>query len=204
MQATATPESAAARATVWALAHPAEMGWLVDNMVSNSFAASLAADVSNFGELSAGQLNAVRNNLERSRSAAATRATAPTITTAQIEALFDTARGNGVKKPAMRLDEFVFKAAGQDSRNVGGIYVTTTVHDDSVYLGKVLGGKFLKTDACTDDQQKRILAVASSPADAAKAYGQRTGNCSICGRELTAEESIERFIGPICFANFGL
>lgn len=204
MQAIAIPETAAARATSWALAHPAEMGWLVDNMVSNSFAASLAADVSKFGALSQGQLAAVRNNLERSRAADATRATAPTITTTEIEALFDTARDNGVKKPAMRLDEFVFKAAGQDSRNPGGIYVTTKVDDDSVYLGKVLGGKFLKTEACSDDQQKRILAVASSPAEAAKAYGQRTGNCSICGRELTAEESIERFIGPICLGKFGL
>lgn len=32
----------------------------------------------------------------------------------------------------------------------------------------------------------------------AEQYGKTTGQCAICGRVLTNEESIERGIGPIC------
>lgn len=37
---------------------------------------------------------------------------------------------------------------------------------------------------------------------ATKAYGQRAGNRSICNRELTAEESLERFVGTICYSRY--
>lgn len=190
--------TAAARAVEWALAYPAEMAWLGDNMEANDFALSLAMAVDKFGHLTDGQLQAVRDNIQR----AGMRAAAPVISVAEIEAKFAIARANQVKKPAMRLDTFVFKAAGDKSANAGGIYVTEKQGDESVYLGKVLGGKFLRVGACTDDQQARIIAAASDPTAAAIAYGQRTGNCSICGRELTAEESLSRFIGPICSSNF--
>ena len=37
-----------------------------------------------------------------------------------------------------------------------------------------------------------------------KAYGRRTGNCAICGLELSAEESIQRTIGPVCASKWGM
>lgn len=197
---TTYPNTAAARAVEWALAYPAEMAWLGDNMEANDFALSLAMAVDKFGHLTDGQLQAVRDNIQR----AGMRAAAPVISVAEIEAKFAIARANQVKKPAMRLDTFVFKAAGDKSANAGGIYVTEKQGEESVYLGKVLGGKFLRVGACTDDQQARIIAAASDPTAAAIAYGQRTGNCSICGRELTAEGSIEIAVGPICLSNYGL
>lgn len=40
-----------------------------------------------------------------------------------------------------------------------------------------------------------------SPEEAAR-YGQVTGRCACCGRELTNEESIERGIGPICWEKY--
>lgn len=195
MTIAAHQQSAVNRAVAWAMAHPAEMEWLAVNMDTNSFAMSLAQDVDRHGALTDRQLAAVRGNIERG----AARTTAPAISVAEIEAKFAMARSRMVKKPAMRLDSFVFKAAGDKTANAGAIYVT----EDGEYLGKVMGGKFLRVGACSDDQQARIIAAASNPAEAAKAYGQRTGNCSICGRELTAEESIERFIGPICIQKFG-
>jgi len=45
--------------------------------------------------------------------------------------------------------------------------------------------------------------VAKDPSAAARAYGLRTGQCSICGRELTNAESRARGIGPICAERFG-
>jgi hypothetical protein len=177
------------------MAHPAEMEWLAVNMDTNSFAMSLEQDVDRHGALTDRQLAAVLGNIERG----AARTTALAISVAEIEAKFAIARSRMVKKPAMRLDSFVFKAAGDKTANAGAIYVT----EDGEYLGKVMGGKFLRVRECSDDQQARIIAAASNPEAAAKAYGQRTGNCSICGRELTAEESLERFIGPICIQKFG-
>ena len=57
--------------------------------------------------------------------------------------------------------------------------------------------------ACDDPTRERVVAVASDPHAAAKAYGARTGECSCCGRELTNAESIELGIGPICRDKFG-
>lgn len=195
------PQSAIDGAMAFATRHPDEMNWLAENMASNDFAASLARQLDGMGSLTPNQIAALRDKTAALRS----RAAAPVVNVGEIEARFAVARGNGVKKPAMRLDTFVFKAAGDRSANPGAIYVTTKSDDgEGVYLGKVMGGKFLRDRECTDDQQTRIVAAASNPAEAAKAYGMRTGNCSICGRELTAEESIERFIGPICLSKFGL
>ncbi len=52
-------------------------------------------------------------------------------------------------------------------------------------------------------EQAEVLAVASDPHNAAIAYGRRTGNCAICGRELTNHASIDLGIGPICAEKYG-
>lgn len=180
------------KAVRFALAHPDVMDWL-DQNPGNAFALSLAESLNKYGSLTDGQVRAVRN---RSTAASA----APVISVGRIEEAFANARAAGLKRLKMHLDTFQFKPAGASSANAGGLYVT----EGDAYLGKVLGGKFLRAAVCTDAQQERILAAASDPAAAAKAYGQRTGRCSICGRELTAEESIERFVGPICASKYAI
>ena len=118
----------------------------------------------------------------------------------RIQTAFDKClKEGGIKWPKLRLDKFVFKPAGANSRNVGAIYVT----ENKEYLGKVQDGQFFPTGACSEDQQKRIIEAASDPAKAAKAYGQRVGQCSVCGRELTNAVSIANGIGPICASRFG-
>jgi hypothetical protein len=190
MQATQT---AAAKATAWACEHPDEMEWIGSNLESNPFALSLAQSLESFGGLTERQLEAVRSNLARPAPLA--------MDVAEIERRFDVARGNMVKKPMLRLDTFTFKAVIK-GQNQGGIYVTEGKGEEGTYLGKIMGGKFIASRDCDDATQARVAAAASDPAAAAKAYGQRTGNCSICGLELTADESIERFIGPVCFRKY--
>ena len=51
---------------------------------------------------------------------------------------------------------------------------------------------------------KAVQDAAADPYAAAKLYGQNTGSCSCCGRELTNALSIELGIGPICREKFGL
>jgi len=167
---------------------PETIIWIAENHASNEFAASLAGYMERTGGLTPRQIEAVKAKLTPSNGAAA-------LDVSEIVTRFMAAMDKGIKTPRMRLDTFVFKQSKGEA-----IYVT----EESEYLGKVIGGKFLPTFACTNDQKERIIAAASNPAESAKAYGQRTGCCSICRRELTAIESIERFIGPICADKYGI
>jgi hypothetical protein len=196
-QARATDERAAVmrRAMEFGAANPDVVGWLMDND-TNNFAISLSRYLNDHGTLTQPQIDRVREHLAYVKSPAAT---GTAISVGRIEQAFEHAREQGLKRLRLHLDTFKFKPAKEGGRNAGGIYVT----EGETYLGKVLGGKFLRTRECSDEQEQRILAAAADPEAAAKAYGQRTGTCSVCGRELTAEESIERFIGPICSRNYG-
>lgn len=183
------------RAVKWATENTDVMVWLDENM-STEFGASLADGLNKYGSLTERQTAAVRAKIATSKA----QGPVPVVTVARIEEAFSTAKGNGIKRPRLNLDTFTFKPAIATGSNPGAIYVT----EDGEYLGKVMGGKFLKVRDCSNDQQARIVAAAADPAAAAHAYGQRTGNCSICRRELTAADSIERFVGPICASKYGM
>jgi hypothetical protein len=47
-----------------------------------------------------------------------------------------------------------------------------------------------------------LLAIEKDPEAAAVLHGRASGRCSICNRDLTDPESIERGIGPICAEKF--
>lgn len=117
-----------------------------------------------------------------------------------ISSAFAAARENGIKPPRLQLDGFTFSRAPDHGRNAGAIYVKATGGD---YLGKVQNGHFSPVPACDDPTKARIVAAASDPHSAAKAYGLKTGSCSCCGRELTNGLSIELGIGPVCREKFG-
>jgi hypothetical protein len=125
---------------------------------------------------------------------------APVTVTAIADA-FAAAQANGIARPKLRLDDFVFSLAPATGRNAGAIYVK--IKSTSDYLGKIADGKFHRAIACDDPTAARVIVVAGAPHEAAKAYGQRTGSCSCCGRELTNHESIDLGIGPICRDKFG-
>lgn len=171
-----------------AMSEPETVIWIAENHATNDFALSLAGYMERTGSLTPRQIEAVKSKLSMANGAAA-------LDASEIEARFAAAMNKGIKQPRMRLDTFVFKQSKGEA-----IYVT----EDQDYLGKVMGGKFMPALSCTSDQKERVMAAASNPAESAKAYGQRTGCCSICGRTLTASESIERFIGPICADKYGV
>jgi len=116
-----------------------------------------------------------------------------------IAAAFASAREAGIKSPKLRLDTFIFSRAPDTGANAGAIYVK----QDGEYLGKVANGLFRPTLACEPATKARVIAVASDPHNAAKAYGAKTGSCACCGRELVNGESISLGIGPICRDKFG-
>lgn len=172
------------RVREFAAANPQIAAWLKAS--SSEFAESIKRRV-RFGDaLSDKQWAALR-------SAAAP---APTCDASKIEQAFEKAKGSGVKRPKLRLDEFIFSPAGEASATPGAIFVKHRETD--VYLGKVLKGQFLRSRDCADGDREGILAVVADPLKAAVAYGQRTGNCAVCGRSLIVTESVDLGIGPVC------
>ena len=74
----------------------------------------------------------------------------------------------------------------QQSRNTGRLY-----------------GKVLDDDGNFEYEPSAVREVVRKlTLEEAAAYGQRTGVCCVCGRELTNESSIEAGIGPVCAGRF--
>lgn len=194
---------------VWATENQADFVWLSSKAPTFEFAASMVEALTKYGSLTERQHATVtrlriadeERNAKRAAEKIEREANAPVVTLAKIEEAFASAIGNGIKRPKLRLDTFKFSLAPAHGRNAGAIYVVDA--DSDQYLGKIAEGKFFRVRECTTEQEERIVAVAADPKAAAIAYGQRTGNCCICGRELTNKESVELGIGPICAGRMG-
>lgn len=114
------------------------------------------------------------------------------------------AQNRGLKRITMRFQDFIVKP----SKYAGKMYVFS--HDKEVNQWGTLSNIYLGWITSTDtnlgevDLIRKVQSVAADPYSAAKLYGQQTGSCSCCGRELTNSLSIELGIGPICREKFGL
>lgn len=114
------------------------------------------------------------------------------------------AQMRGLKRIKLRLGRFIIKP----SRIAGRVYVMDNENHVEGNFG--FGPEYLgwvestKTTIRNQEFIEALQVIAQDVTGAAKLYGQETGNCSCCGRELTVKESIERGIGPICAEKFGL
>jgi hypothetical protein len=183
----------------WKAAHPAEHAWLeAEGGKGNGFALSLSCGLERYGALTDNQLAAVQRNLGKGQAPAA--AGAPAASMPAVEAAFAKAMAAGIKRPKMRLGGFTVSPAPATGQNAGAIYVKS---DDGVYLGKIMAGAFRRSRDCSGELEAKVLEIAKDPKAAAIAYGKQYGVCSVCGRELSDPESVERGIGPICAERFG-
>ncbi|QWY83384.1 hypothetical protein [Rhizobium phage RHph_X3_2] len=114
-----------------------------------------------------------------------------------INALFETAMGNGLKAPQFRTERLTIKVA---KRHADTLYVT----DKGEYAGKIVSGKYFAVSAAAKDVGDLLEEIAKDPKGAAIAYGRSTGICCCCGRELTDAVSVANGIGPICEGKWGL
>jgi len=198
-------------AATFTQSHPAEAAWLVATAPRWELAASLLEAVKKYGDLTEKQMAVVRQGIgrdavraEASRQAAADRVAAPTVDVSKVVEAFARARrnaandGEGVKWLKLHLDTFVFSDAPANGQWPAAVFVK----EGSTKLGRIVNGKFLRSFACDDATQARIVAAAQDPEAAALAYGLRTSSCSCCGRELTNEVSRRLGIGPICRERF--
>lgn len=207
----AAQRKASKAATSWeefSAGHPSEAVWITSNP-KFAFAVSMREAVEKYGDLTANQLAAVQRcvakEINRTLAKEARAAAAPTVEVNKIEAAFAVARAaaakdrEGLRWLQLRLDTFVFSDAPANGSYAAAIFIKEGV----TKLGRVTGGKLHCAPDTNDATRDRILAAIADPAAAAKAYGQRTGECSVCGRVLTNADSRKLGIGPICAERFG-
>lgn len=120
--------------------------------------------------------------------------------------MFEAAFASGYKRPAYRAEGLRIKPGRggallvlNEDRMEDGYYGM-----QPGYEGKIEQGAFAPGRQCASDTSEKLIAISSDPLNAAIRYGQRTGRCSCCGRELTKHASIEAGIGPICAQKWGL
>lgn len=114
------------------------------------------------------------------------------------------AQNRGLRRITMRFQDFIVKP----SKYEGKVYIFS--HEKAINQWGTLSNIYLGWITATDTNLgevaliQKVQSVAEDPYAAAKLYGQQTGSCSCCGRELTNSLSIELGIGPICREKFGL
>ena len=197
------------RKDAWIRDNADAFAWMRAKAESFEFAQAMLDAFNRYGSLTEKQLAAVlrcvARDIERAEArkveAAERAANAPVCDVSAIATAFAHAKAKGIKRPKMRLAGYKFSEAPATGRNAGALYVVR-VSDDQ-YMGKVQDGKFSRVRECSVAEEAEIVAVSSDPHNAAIAYGRRTGECCICGRELTNHVSIEAGIGPICAEKFG-
>ena len=165
----------------------------------NAFAQSLGRTLVRYGSLTPRQRECVLASIVRDADALAQ--PAPSVSVDALKAAFDQAFQRGLKRPRIKMETLIVSRAPDTGANAGALYVKST--DEGTYLGKVAGGRFVRSRDCTAEQQTAVLALLASPLDQVVAYGRRTGQCAICSRLLTDANSVDRGIGPICAEKFG-
>lgn len=183
---------------------------LIEFMRANTwseFFCSLLSSFETYGSLTDNQVRAARASQAKMVTAAEQRAKEKdakrtAVDLATIKAMFDSAVASGLKRTKYRAEGLELTRAPDHGRNPGAIYVNRT--SDSEYVGKVIGGKFEPVRSTSEEDKLALLRIAENPREAAIRWGQKTGTCSCCGRELTNAESIALGIGPICATKWGL
>lgn len=182
--------------------HKEVIGALRRSVEWSSFARSLIDQVDGGKEWSDAQLRGASSMAERVLANEEKEAAAPKIAAdlSGVRDMFETAMASGYKKPVYRAEGVVIKKASAAGRNPGALYVTSA--ETGEYLGKVVEAIF--SPVTTGKWAAAPLAIiAADPKGAAVRYGQKTGECACCGRELTKHASIEVGIGPICAQKWG-
>lgn len=117
----------------------------------------------------------------------------------RVTALLLLARENGIKWPKLRTRSLMVRF-----RKDGDLCVVSS--DRETYFGvlSTKDGVLSLRRPMSQELQAELLAMNTDPVEAARLYGQITGNCCFCGHVLTHHDSIELGYGPVCAENWGL
>lgn len=187
--------------------YPGVREYLVGAAQWSGFAGSLLEQLNRRQSLSEKQVASVRSMMAKAEARKAEReALKVEVDLSSIIEMFDAAAASGYKRPCYRAEGIRIKPG-----KGGALYVLTenrmehgAFGEQPGYEGKIEDGVFKASRKAEAETSSALLSIASDPLAAALRYGQRTGRCSCCGRELTKHSSIDAGIGPICAAKWGL
>lgn len=187
---------------------------LVQSGNTSDFALSLIAQFNRRRRLSDKQWTWVQKLSDE----AAEKAAAPKPATVEIGGfdqmieLFDKATANGLKWPKVRLDagddRVVISRCGPKAKHPGALRVTNGSafgSTNNMFFGFVhKDGQLERGRDCNAAVIEVLRDFAADPAAVASAYGQRTGACCFCSKELTDGRSVSVGYGPICADKYAL
>jgi len=119
---------------------------------------------------------------------------APVVDVSNIAALFVRAQQAGLKRFKLRFTGVFFE---QDKGNSALIWVSESGYGSAKY-GRIADGVFKPGRDLNAEVIKLISGVAADPLAAGIAYAQVTASCSVCGRHLVNQDSVDAGLGPIC------
>lgn len=186
--------------------YQAEWAWMVERAPRFEFAGSMLDAVRKYGQLTENQMAAVRRcmarDAERDAAKAAEKAAladraVPVADVSKVVAAIQHGKESGLKWVKLRFQGYSMSEA---KNHPGTLYIKRS---DGEYMGKIADNRFGPSRSCTPEDQAAIMVICADPLLAAQVYGNKTGSCCVCGKELTNKESIEGGIGPICGRRMG-
>jgi hypothetical protein len=173
---------------------------------SSPFAASLLSGYTKYGSFTVRQLPHAERIAQQALGLVQTNV--EVINVAGISSLFNAAIGNKIKRPRIKLDGLKFAMAGERSRYNGKIMIDNGLPygtPENKWFGYIdlITGEFTPKNT-TPEIVQRIKEFAAKPAETARAYGLRTGNCCFCARTLIETVSVDVGYGPICAQKYNL
>ena len=189
----------------WRANNPELNTFLYEAAQWSDFAGSLVETVARRGRLSDRQQSAAEfmmaKVMARNTQKEVDVQNAPTVNLAGIRQLFDSATSNGLKRPKVRISGIAISLAPSHGKNPDALYIKK----GGQYQGKITKeNQMFLVSGHTEEVPGILEDLANKPMDALRVEGQKTGNCGLCGRELTKKDSIERGIGPICAQKYGI
>jgi hypothetical protein len=127
-------------------------------------------------------------------AAAQTVRTAPAMDVSKIVDAFQRAQEAGLKRFTLRFTGAHFQV---DKHDLALIWISEGGYGTAKY-GRIVGGNFRPGRDATAEVIARIAAIAADPLAAGIAYAQLTSSCSVCGRHLENQDSVDAGIGPVC------
>jgi len=203
----------AARLEEFSKKHPGILEFLKEASSWSGFAGGILRGLEKYGSLTDKQIAPVyamrekaeaRNAEYEKRKADRNKANKLDLDLSKLFDLFHTATGSGLKRPKLVVKPLAISLATARSVNAGCLYLKW----DGEYAGKVTPEYELWVNSAFSEERPDILAIlgklVDDPLGFAKLYGQETGVCCCCNRELTDPKSIEAGIGPVCQEKWGL
>lgn len=175
--------------------------------LSSSFAQDLAAGFRRYGSWSAKQrpwAHKLANEAAASRQAPQSERE-PLYVLRRIATMLGSAAEHRTY-PTIRVADWLHVTYMTGGKNEGTISITDGgKYPDNTFYGRMSAdGGWTPTRSTPEHVIDALRAFEADPEANVLAYGQETGNCCFCSRQLTNQGSVQVGYGPICADHYGL